>query len=124
MADVRTTASTNVTLYDESGNERGTAANPLNNQPVSYATSTVTRVTSSATVVTLKAANTSRRGLYIFNESTSLVYIKFGSTATSTDYTVRVAAGGYFELPTPVYNGIVTGIWASANGAAQVTEVS
>ena len=124
MADVRTTATTNVTIYDETGTERGTVAAPLNIQGISYATSTVTRVSSSATVVTLKAANTSRRGLYIFNESTQVLYIKFGSAATNTDYTVRMVANSYFELPEPMYNGIVTGIWVSANGAAQVTEVT
>lgn len=103
-----------------------TAAKPL---PVTgdvdiavLAAAAPTRVASSATVVTLKAANASRRSLSIYNESTAVLYVKFGSTATATDYTVQIAAGGYYEMPTPAYTGIVTGIWASANGAAQVTE--
>lgn len=84
--------------------------------------STVTRVASSASVVTLKTANSSRRSLKIFNESTAVLFIKDGAAASATDYSVQVAAGGYYEFPQPIYGGVVTGIWASANGAAQVTE--
>lgn len=97
-------------------------------QGAKLASETVTRVSSSATVVTLKASNGSRRSLKIVNESTSGLYVKFGATATATDYTVylppgTLAAGyAYYEAPLPIYTGIVTGIWSSANGAAQVTE--
>jgi hypothetical protein len=59
----------------------------------------------------------------IFNDSTQVLYIKFGATASATSYTVQVAAGGYYELPMPVYTGIIDGIWASANGNARVTEM-
>jgi hypothetical protein len=82
------------------------------------------QVASSATVVTLKASNTSRRGLLIFNDSTSAVFVKYGATATSSDFTVKIAAAGYFEMPAPIYTGQVTGIWASANGNAYVTELA
>lgn len=83
---------------------------------------TVTRVASSATVVTIKAANSGRRMLSIFNESTAILYLKYGATATVTDYTVQIAASAYYELPIPTYRGVLTGLWAAANGAAQVTE--
>ncbi len=94
---------------------------PTTSVPLTSAS--VTRVSASATVVDLKASNTARRGLYVFNELLSAVlYIKLGSAATLTDYTLSVPPGGYYELPLPVYTGVVTGIWASAAGAAQVTE--
>ena len=85
-------------------------------------TPAVTRVTSVATTTTLLAANASRRLATIFNESTSVLYIKFGATASTTSYTTQIAAGGYYEIP-GFYSGAIDGIWASANGAAQITEV-
>lgn len=81
-------------------------------------------VASSATNVTLKAANASRRGLAIFNDSEAVLYVKFGATASSSSFTVKIAAGGYYEMPQPIYVGIVDGIWASANGNARVTELT
>jgi hypothetical protein len=48
--------------------------------------------------------------------------VKFGATATSSSYTVKMASDSYYEFPEPVYTGIVDGIWASANGAARCTE--
>ena len=68
------------------------------------------------------AANAARRLAAIFNESTSVLYVKFGAAASLTSYTVQIPAGGYYEIPGS-YSGILDGIWASANGAAQVTEV-
>lgn len=85
-------------------------------------TPTVSRVSSSATSVTLQAANAARRLVTIFNESTSVLYVKFGAAASLTSYTVQISAGGYYEVPGS-YTGIIDGIWASVNGAAQVTEV-
>jgi hypothetical protein len=83
---------------------------------------TTARVASSATVVTLQAANAARRALKIFNESTSVLYVKDGSVASITDYSVQVQPGQGYEWPLPIYTGIVTGLWVSANGAAQLTE--
>jgi hypothetical protein len=88
------------------------------------ATATLANVNSSATNVTLQASNTARLGWACFNDSTAILYIKFGATASATSFTVKVAAGGFYEMPVaPVYTGIIDGIWASANGAARVTEL-
>ena len=87
------------------------------------ATSAVTQVTSSATTVTLKASNTARKGLTVMNDSTAILYLKLGATASATSYTVKMAAGAYYELPFG-YSGVVDGIWASANGFAYVTEIT
>jgi hypothetical protein len=57
----------------------------------------------------------------IYNDAAGALYVKFGTAATSTDFTVKIAAGGYFELPSPVYAGAITGILDVGTGNAQVT---
>lgn len=79
-------------------------------------------VASSATVVTLKAANTARRQLTIFNESTQVLRVKRGAAASATDYSFQLAPLDYYEMPTPIYTGILTGIWVAANGFAEIDE--
>jgi hypothetical protein len=75
--------------------------------------------------VTLLAAqpnNVSAR--MVFNDSSAVLYLKFGTGASTTSYTTQVAAGGYYEVPGPgPYGGAITGVWASATGAALCTEV-
>lgn len=83
---------------------------------------TPANVTSSASSVTLFAAKGSVKGRTIFNDSTAVLYVKFGATASTTSYTVQLAAGDYYEFPQPTYGGVVDGIWAAANGAARTTE--
>ena len=89
----------------------------------SAATSTLTNVASSATTVTVLALNTGRIGATVMNDSTAILYLKLGATASATSYTVKMAAGGYYEVPFG-YTGIMDGIWASANGSARVTEIT
>lgn len=90
--------------------------------PTAADNATVSRVAASATVVTIKAANSGRRTLSLYNESSAVLTLKHGATATTTDYTVLIGANTFYELPQPVYRGILTGLWASATGAVQVTE--
>ncbi len=85
-------------------------------------TATLTSVGSSATNVNLLAATAQINGRVVFNDSTAVLYLKYGATASTTSYTVQIAAGGYFEFPVPLYAGQVDGIWASANGNARLTQ--
>lgn len=89
-------------------------------------TGTLTSVagtTSSSTQ--LLAANTSRRGVYIFNDSTATLYVGFNATVTTSSYTVQVPSNGFFEMPTaPIYTGIIAGVWSAAAGNARITELS
>lgn len=87
------------------------------------ATSTLTNVASSATNVTLLASNASRNGAAVFNDSTKVLYVKLGATASATSFTVKMLAASYFEVPFH-YTGIIDGIWATANGSARVTELT
>lgn len=106
-----------VILSDASGNPSTPAGQPAGAAGLS-------NVPSSATSVTLAAANPNRRGLLIYNDSTSVLFVKLGAAASSSSYTVQVAANGYYELPQPIYIGIVDGVWAAANGNARVTELT
>mgnify|MGYP001612758565 CR=1 FL=1 len=87
-------------------------------------TATLSNVAGSATSVPLLASNASRRGATFFNDSTALLYLKFGATASTTSFTTQLSANGYYELPLPIYTGAIDGIWASATGNVRVTELS
>lgn len=87
-------------------------------------TSVVTRVPSLITSQILVAANSSRKGLIFYNDSTSNQYIKFGITATTVDFTVILTSHMIYEVQTPVYDGRIDFISSSATGAIQVTELS
>ncbi len=91
-------------------------------------TATCTAVASSATVVTLLAANADRVMATFTNNSTSSLFLRWGTGASLTTYSVPLAAQSYYELPLLAggkpYTGIVTGIWTTANGTCNVTEAS
>lgn len=86
-------------------------------------TSTLSNVASSATSVVILATNTARKGATVYNDSTQILYLKFGTTASTTSFTVPLAAAAFFEVPSG-YTGEMDGIWASANGNARVTEIT
>lgn len=85
-------------------------------------TGTVTSVNDTASSTTLLASNANRLGASILNDSTSTLYIKTGTTASATDYTVKLYQDDYWEVPFG-YTGRIDGIWSSdASGAARITE--
>ena len=94
-------------------------------QPVYPATATLSNVADQASNVQLIALNAARLGAMIFNDSTESLFVKFGSAASATSFTVKILAGGYFEFPQPVYTGRVDGVWANdASGSARITELT
>jgi hypothetical protein len=102
---------------------------PLNN-PVSVTVNTPTSSTAAPSTVaasttsgTIIAANSNRKGLTIWNDSTANLYIDFDSAASTTDYAVKIAAGGYYEMPFN-YTGLISGIWDTANGNAKIRELT
>ena len=82
-------------------------------------------VDDSATSVELCAARPiGRLGLWVFNDSSEILYIGLGVTPTTTSFNVKVAAGGFWEHPFPITGAAANGIWANnSSGAARVTEV-
>ena len=89
--------------------------------PSTSGTATPTSVPASATSVSLLAANTGRKGTTIWNNSTANLYVELGATASTSAFTARVGAGGYYEVPF-TYTGAISGIWDAANGSALVRE--
>ena len=92
---------------------------------------TVSSVSGSATVVDLFTAiglgatsGSDALARTIHNDSTATLYVKYGATATTSDFTVKIPADGYYEVPAPVYDGLITGIWSSATGSARLTQVT
>jgi hypothetical protein len=99
-------------------------AGALHTVPGAATTATLANVASSATNVTLVSSSTSRKGLIVHNDSTQIVYVKYGATASTSSYTYKIPADATWEMPSPIYTGQVDAIWASANGNARTTELT
>jgi len=111
---------TSVGVYSESGT-------PAVGSPggVGNATATLFTVASLATSQTIKAAVTGRRGLLIVNTDANTLRIKYSATASASSFSVAIPANGYWEMPQPIYTGIIDGIWdADGAGSAFVTELT
>ena len=94
-------------------------------QPVSLATlvPTVSSIASNASSVLLLAANTGRKALFVMNDSTSVLRLSFATPATSANAFVVIQPVQFLILdPLLIGSGPIYGVWASANGTAQVTE--
>lgn len=101
-----------------------TSGNQVNPAPLAASTATLSSVSGSASTGTLVAANTSRKGLIIHNDSSAILYIAFAATATNSAFTIRLNPFDTYEMKTPLYSGVISGIWASATGAARITELT
>lgn len=88
------------------------------------ASSSNSNVSASASNVTLLSSNSSRKMATFYNDSAFRLFLKFGATATSSSFTVRIDSQGYYELPVPVYTGQIDGIWTGATGAVRISELS
>ena len=90
-------------------------------------TPTVTNVAAAVADTVLLAANKSRKAASIFNDSVATLYLKLGSGASTTSFTVKVPSNGYYEIDSHgpyIYNGAINGYWSAATGNARVTEVA
>lgn len=95
----------------------------LHVQPPRSSTATTSQVSDAASSTQLLAANTSRIGATVYNDSAAILYVKCGTTASTTDYTAQLPPGGYWESPFG-YTGRIDGLWEfdSNSGAARITE--
>lgn len=87
------------------------------------ATATLSNVAGSATSVALLASNTSRLGATIYNDSSAILYVNFGATASTTAFTVKIQPDKDYVIPFG-YTGAINGIWDSATGYARLTEIT
>jgi hypothetical protein len=82
---------------------------------------TITSFTSTSSAV-LKASNSNRKLLTVFNEGGGTLFILLGSgTASTTNYSLRILSGDYYELEK--YTGEVNAIFGTA-GTAKITEIT
>ena len=85
-------------------------------------TATLANVSTSTTSATLVASNSARRVAIVVNESSVVMYVKYGSTASATSYSYALQASE--TLKEDRYTGIITGTLASSTGTARVTELT
>lgn len=86
-------------------------------------TPTTTSVASSASSVTILAANANRRGVSIANDSTETLRLSFSTPATSSNAFIVLPPGSFLLLDQQlIVTNAIYGIWSAANGTAQVTE--
>jgi len=84
------------------------------------ATSTVASISNAA--VQLLAANGNRVEAVVFNDSTANLYLKLGTGATQSDFTLILKPQE--ALVVDKYSGDIYGIWSATNGNARLTETS
>lgn len=70
--------------------------------------------------VTLAALNTSRIGLVIYN-LTGVLFVQYGSSASSTDFTFKLTTDMVLEINN--YRGVVTAIKQTGTSQVLVTEL-
>lgn len=93
-------------LLDSSGK----IINPLGS---SVSSGTATTALSSASSAQVVALNLSRKGLVLTNTDANTVYVKCGTTASLTDFTVAIPPGGTWVMDQPIYTGRIDAIWAA-----------
>jgi len=89
--------------------------------PAAVTNDAFTNVAAAAADTAILAANASRVGATIYNDSTANCYLKLGTGASTTSFTAKMGSGSYYEVPFG-YVGAINGYWDAANGYARVTE--
>lgn len=114
-----TPASANGDYQQVSTDEKGTTFTRVS--PTANASTITAKTMVASTNQTMLAANAARRFASISNGLAAALLVKLGATATTSSYTVSIAAGGYYEVPS-VYTGIIDAI-STAAGSVLVTEM-
>lgn len=78
------------------------------------------------TAVTLQALNAARRGWVCYNDSAVALYVKFGTSASTSSFSYYLSAQQTLELPSgiTIYTGVISGVFGSTSGTARVTELT
>ena len=72
--------------------------------------------------VTLFGGTARANGRMVFNDSSAILYVAYGTVATlGGPFTTAVGTQTTFTFPEPVYAGQVCGVWASIAGSARTT---
>lgn len=106
------------------GGGGGTAGAAVEVVDTPSSVATRTSVAAAVADTLLLAANATRLGATVHNDSTANLFLALGTAAASTtSYTTIVAPGAYYELPIR-FTGQIRGIWSVATGNARVTELT
>lgn len=81
----------------------------------------ISSVSVSTTPSVLQAANTSRKGLIAYNQGPSAVLIAYTTGVSSTNYSLSVGTGQYWEMPVPLYNQGMSVAVSTANTGGTAT---
>lgn len=73
----------------------------------------------------LVAALAARKTTLVWNESTSILYLFYGTTASASRYSVQIAPGGFWEMPRNQWGGKIDCVWGTSGaGNARVSDLS
>lgn len=78
-------------------------------------------INASTTNVLLVSSSYSRKGLTIWNNSSSNLYIDYASDVSASYFAIKILPNGSYELPYG-YTGEIHGIWDAATGQAFIRE--
>lgn len=78
-------------------------------------------IPSTVSSVQFLPAHSGRKGFIVHNNSTSNLYLALGNPSSSADFTILLLPQDVYESKIR-FTGAVHGVWASANGQAQITD--
>ena len=109
--------------YYDSTTDSYVVGSATNGTPFSYSTATITSrsgtIATGATAQTLMAANATRKGWFIQNNSTGDLWVnRFGGTAIAGQPSLLIPAGKLYETPTGGSGGNAVSIFGATTGQA------
>jgi hypothetical protein len=87
-------------------------------------TATLSNISASASSTSVLSSTPGRKGASFYNDSSADCFLKYGTSASATSFTVKLTPGSFASMDTPVYTGAITAIWTSATGTLRVTEMT
>lgn len=81
-------------------------------------------VTASNGSIVVLGAEPFRKNLLFYNDAPGPVWIKYGGGAQTNNFSLKMAAGAYWEMPKPPYTGSMTAHWDAASGSLYYTQIS
>lgn len=83
----------------------------------------LTTVTTGLVTTTTSILKDTRSQLLIYNEGPDYVYIKYGTAANTSVYSVRLLSGETLQVPS-TYKGVISGVCATTYAKLKYTEFS
>jgi len=97
---------------------------PLSVNQATSSTAALTSVLNAVASFAILGVNASRKGLFLYNDSTTTTNVAFAATASATAFTLVLTAKSSYIMDAPIYLGAISGIAAVANGSIRITELT